>query len=74
MVGGIFCDLQKAFDSIHHAVLIEKLKFYQVTGKFYNLVKSYLNGRYQKVILSHNNSIETIWEKVKQRVPQGSIL
>jgi len=67
MVGGIFCDLHKAFDCINHGVLLEKLKFYGVSGKFYNLVKSYLNGRYQKVILSHNNSIESTWEKVKQR-------
>jgi len=74
MVGGMFCDLHKAFDCINHAVLLEKLKFYGVTGKFYNLLKSYLDGRYQKVILSHNNSIESTWEKVKQGVPQGSIL
>jgi len=50
------------------------LKFYGVSGKFYNLVKSYLSGRYQKVILSNNNSIESTWEKLKQGVPQGSIL
>ena len=48
MVGGIFCDLHKAFDCINHAVLLEKMKFYGVSGKFYNLVKSYLDGRYQK--------------------------
>jgi len=46
MVGGIFCDLHKAFDCINHVVLLEKLKFYGVIGKFYNLVKLYLDGRY----------------------------
>jgi len=50
------------------------MKFYGVSGKFYNLVKSYLDGRYQKVILSHNNGIESTWKKIKQGVPQGSIL
>ena len=50
MVGGIFCVLHKAFDCINHVVLLEKLKFYGVSGKFYNLVKLYLNGRYKKVI------------------------
>ena len=74
MVGGIFCDFYKAFDCINHAMLLEKMKFYGVSGKFYNLVKSYLDGRYQKVILRHNNGIESTWEKIKQGVPQGSIL
>ena len=74
MVGGIFCDLHKVFDCINHAVLLQKMKFYGVSGKCYNLVKSYLDGRYQKVILSHNNGIESTWEKIKQGVPQGSIL
>ena len=51
MVGGIICDLHKAFDCINHVVLLEKLKFYGVSGKFYSLVKSYFDGSYQKVIL-----------------------
>ena len=34
MVGGIFCDLKKAFDSLNHALLLEKMKFYGVLGKF----------------------------------------
>jgi hypothetical protein len=59
MVGGIFCDLHKEFVCINHAVLLEKLKYYGVSAKFYNLVKSYLDGRYKKVILSHNNGIES---------------
>jgi hypothetical protein len=48
MVGGIFCNLHKAFECINHAVLLEKLKFYGVLGKFSNFIKSYLNERYQK--------------------------
>jgi len=70
----IFYDLHKAFECINHAVLLQKMKFYGVSGKSYNLVKSYLDGRYQKVILSHNNGTESTWEKIKQGVPQGSTL
>jgi hypothetical protein len=73
-VGGIFCDLHKAFDNINHAILLEKMKFYGVSGKFYNLIKSYLGGRYQKVVISHNKVNESTWEKIRQGVPQGSIL
>jgi hypothetical protein len=74
MVGGMFCDLHKASDCINHAVLLEKLKYCGVSGKFYSLIKSYLDGRYQKVILSHNNGIESTWKEANQGVPQGSIL
>ena len=66
MVEEIFCGIRKAFDCINHALLLEKMKFYGVSGKFYNLVKSYLDGRYQKLILSHNNCIESTWEKIRR--------
>ena len=73
-VGGIFCDLHKAFDCINYTVLLEKLKYYGIMGKFYNLVKSYLEGRYKKVILGHNNETESTWKEIHHGVPQGSIL
>jgi len=74
MVRGIFCDLHKAFDCINQAVLLQKMKFYGISGKFYNSVKSYLDGRHQTVILSHNNGTESTLEKIKQGVLWGSIL
>jgi len=43
IVGRIFCDLHEASDCINYAVLLEKMKFYGMSGKFYNLVKSYLD-------------------------------
>ena len=32
LVGGIFCDLQKAFDCVHHDILLNKMKYYGITG------------------------------------------
>jgi len=32
-VGAIFCDLEKAFNSVNHDVLLSKFEFYGVKGK-----------------------------------------
>jgi len=41
-IGGIFCDLQKAFDCMDHKILMNKLEFYGIEGKFKTLIASYL--------------------------------
>ena len=41
MIGGIFCDLQKAFDSVNHEIIFEKIQFYGIVGKFKMLSQSY---------------------------------
>jgi hypothetical protein len=55
IVGGIFCDLQKAFDCVNQKVLWTKLEFCGITGTSLTLMKSYLEVRYQKVVLNNNS-------------------
>jgi hypothetical protein len=76
MVGGIFCDLQKAFECVNHKILLEKLEFYGVKRKFNTSIKSYLTNRYQRVALNNitNNNNSSKWKLLKCGVPHGSVL
>jgi exonuclease III len=76
IAGGIFCDLQKAFDCVNHRILLEKLRFYGIHGKFFALIESYLTNRYQKVTLNSNTNMmsSSNWVKLRCGVPQGSII
>ena len=51
IVGGLFLDLQKAFDCVDHDLLLAKLNFYCITGKINKLMESYIKDRFQRVVL-----------------------
>lgn len=77
LVGGIFCDMAKAFDCVNHDTLLLKLNWYGVNGKAINWINSYLVDRYQRVEIKKTNSslyAASTWGKVRYGVPQGSIL
>ena len=38
LVGGMFCDLQKAFDCVNHDILLEKIKYYGITATAYKII------------------------------------
>ena len=40
---GVFIDLKKAFDTVDHTILLEKMKFYGVRGERAKLLESYLS-------------------------------
>jgi hypothetical protein len=76
LVGGIFCDLTKAFDSVNHEILLAKMDFYGIRGIFHKLLTSYLRNRYQKVVIKDKQAIQYFsdWKLIRLGVPQGSIL
>ena len=75
LIGGLFCDLSKAFDCVNHKIVISKLEYYGIRGTFRTLIDSYLKDRYQRVIIKDKSVIHySNWELVKHGVPQGSIL
>jgi hypothetical protein len=70
-VSGLFLDITKAFDTVNHGILLEKLYNCGIRGNVYNWFKSYLTGRRQCVKI--NYSISDFGE-IKYGVPQGSVL
>ena len=68
---GVFVDLEKAFDTVNHMILIEKLEHYGIRGPTNKWIKSYLMNRKQYVNLNGVNSDVGL---VTCGVPQGSIL
>ena len=68
---GIFIDLKKAFDTINHDILLDKLERYGIRGVGLKWLSSYLIDRQQFVKLGDYKS--TLLD-IKCGVPQGSIL
>ena len=67
----IYLDLSKAFDTLDHSILIDKLKHYSIRHKSISLLKSYLSHRKQYVTW---NDTDSQYNSINTGVPKGSIL
>ena len=64
-------DLSKAFDSLRHDILLDKLSYYGITHPAKKLIESYLSNRKQFVQIGN---IKSTMRLVSTGVPQGSIV
>ena len=64
---GVFIDLQKAFDTVNHSILLDKLDHYGISGISNTWFRSYLTERQQFVSISGDKSeLSTIEHGVPQ--------
>ncbi|KAF7244371.1 putative RNA-directed DNA polymerase from transposon BS [Varanus komodoensis] len=67
----VLLDLSEAFNTIDHGILLDRLAGLGVGGTAWQWFRSYLNSRFQKVVLGDSGSAP--WQ-LCHGVPQGSIL
>ena len=68
---GVFIDLKKAFDTVNHEILLQKLEHYGIRNVALQWFRSYLMNRKQYV---HLNGSDSDIKSITCGVPQGSVL
>ena len=67
----IYMDFQKAFDTVPHNRLINKLDSYNIRNELINWIEAFLTDRKQKVAV---NGKESKRHNVTSGIPQGSVI
>ena len=71
LTGVVFLDIRKAFDSVDHSILLEKVQFYGVADRELMWFKSFFTARQQQCLI---NGCLSSQRNLLCGVPQGSVL
>ena len=70
-IDAVYMDFQKAFDTVPHRRLLEKIKAHGITGKICDWIEAFLRNRRQRVVVGDGISDEaSVWSGI----PQGSVI
>ena len=70
-VDAVYMDFRKAFDSVPHRRLMQKVEAHGIRGSVYDWIRDFLTDRTQQVIVNGAASDEA---SVTSGIPQGSVL